>query len=258
MTPAAPSFSRLLTFRSLVWYLLWRLAGRHGTVALRLAGGPVLLLRPRSAGNNDYGVAYEIFQHRYYECPRSLPVESIGRVLDLGANVGFSCLWWLTRFPAAEVIALEPHPTHFAQCRANLAANGMLSRVDLHRAAAGTENRRIMMSDAGTSSSVISGSVIDGTGGGIAADMLDVFALLASRRVDLMKLDIEGGEYAILEDQRFASLQVPCVVMEWHGGPEGRDRCLSRFRTLDYETLELFDNGSHGMLWAFRHVPTVD
>lgn len=258
MTPAAPSFSRLLTFRSLVWYLLWRLAGRHGTVALRLAGGPVLLLRPRSAGNNDYGVAYEIFQHRYYECPRSLPVESIGRVLDLGANVGFSCLWWLTQFPAAEVIALEPHPTHFAQCRANLAANGMLSRVDLHRAAAGTENRRIMMSDAGTSSSVISGSVIDGTGGGIAADMLDVFALLASRRVDLMKLDIEGGEYAILEDQRFASLQVPCVVMEWHGGPEGRDRCLSRFRTLDYETLELFDNGSHGMLWAFRHVPTVD
>ena len=252
MTPAAPSFSRLLTFGSLVRYLLWRLAGRRGTVALRLAGGPVLLLRPRSAGNNDYGVAYEIFQHRYYECPRSLPAQSIGRVLDLGANVGFSCLWWLTRFPQAEVIALEPHPTHFGQCRANLAANNMLSRVELHQAAAGTESLRIMMSDAGTSSSVIAGS-----GAGIAADMLDVFALLAGRRVDLMKLDIEGGEYAILEDQRFASLQVPCVVMEWHGGPGGRDRCLSRFRTLDYETLELFDNGSHGMLWAFRHAPTV-
>jgi FkbM family methyltransferase len=251
-TPATKSFARLLTPGSLVRYLLWRLGGRRDAVALRLAKGPVILLRPPGAANNDYGVAYEIFVYRYYHCPRPLPAASIGRIVDLGANVGFSCLYWLTRFPKAEVIALEPHPSHFAQCRANLAANGMLPRVELHQAAAGAAPQRIMLSDAGTSSSVVADAA-----DGIAAEMLDVFALLDGRRVDLMKLDIEGGEYAILDDPRFAALQVPYLVMEWHGGPADRDRCLSRFSALDYETLELFDSGSYGMLWAFRREPAV-
>ncbi len=250
MTATVQSFSRLLSFASLLRYAIWRLMGRRRAVAVQLAGGPSLLLRPSNSGNNDYGVAYEIFLHRYYRCPRPLPVQSIRRVVDLGANVGFSCLYWLTQFPRSEVIALEPHPNHFTQCRANLAMNGMLPRVELHQAAAGTEARQVMLSDAGTSSSVLAAAA-----GGIAAPMLDVFALLADRPVDLLKLDIEGGEYAILDDPRFPALQVPHLVMEWHGGPADKARCLSRFGALDYETLELFDSGSHGMLWAFRRDP---
>ncbi len=91
--------------------------------------------------------------------------------------------------------------------------------------------------------------------GGITAEMPDVFALLAGRRVDLMKLDIKGGEYAILDDPSFAALIVPYPVMEWHGGPEYRDWCLCRFSALDYETLQLVDKGSYGMLRAFRREP---
>jgi FkbM family methyltransferase len=250
VTPATKSFARLLTPGSLVRYMAWRLTGRRKAIPLRLAEGPVILLRPPGASNNDYGVAYEIFVYQYYHCPRPLPVDSIGLVVDLGANVGFSCLYWLTRFPRAEVIALEPHPSHFAQCQANLAANAVLPRVQLHEAAAGTAQQQITLSDAGTSSSVVGDAA-----GGITAQMLDVFALLAGRQVDLMKLDIEGGEYAILDDPRFPTLQVRYLVMEWHGGPADRDRCLSRFSALDYETLQLFDNGSYGMLWAFRREP---
>ena len=251
MTPATISFSRLLTAGSRVRYMAWRLSRRRGSVTLRLAQGPAILLRAPSAGNNDYGVAYEIFVYRYYQCPRPLPTDTIRRVVDLGANVGFSCLYWLTQFPRAEMVALEPHPGHFAQCKANLAMNGMLPRVELHQAAAGTARRQITLSDAGTSSSVMGADCASG----IAAEMLDIFGLLAGRPVDLLKLDIEGGEYAILEDPRFAALNVPYLVMEWHGGPADRDRCLSRFGALNYETLQLFDNGSYGMLWAFRRDP---
>ena len=252
MKPTAKSFARLLSSGSLVRYMCWRLTGRRNAIALRLAGGPMILLRPPRVDNNDYGVAYEIFVYRYYDCPRALPADRISRIVDLGANVGFSCLHWLTHFPRAEVIALEPHPGHFAQCRANLAANAMLKRVELHQAAAGTAFRQIRLSDAGTSSSVMADA-----DGGIEAEMVDLFALLAGRRVDLMKLDIEGGEYPILDDPRFAALQVPYLVMEWHGGPADRDRCLARFGALNYETLELFDNGSYGMLWAFRRAPAA-
>jgi len=82
--------------------------------------------------------------------------------------------------------------------------------------------------------------------------MLDVFALLSGRSVDILKLDIEGSEYPILGDPRFAVLQPRCLVMEWHGGRTSLDWCLARFAALEYDAEEVFDNGSYGILWAFR------
>ena len=243
----AGSFVGMLSLGSVPSYVWWRLRGRRSTVSVRLAEGPRILLRPRSSGNNDYGVAYEVFVHRFYDCPRSLPTEDVRRIVDLGANVGFSCLYWLTRFPQAQIIALEPHPTHFAQCQINLSANKLLTQVELHQAAAGTTAQSITLSDAGTSSTVQP----EGTPG-ITAAMLDVFTLLAGRDVDLLKLDIEGGEYAILRDPRFDRLAPRYLVMEWHGSHRDRDWCLSRFEALDYNVRQVFDNESHGMLWAFR------
>lgn len=245
-TSSASSFSALLGPGSVLRYALWRLRRRRPTVCLCLRGGPRLLLRSPFAGNNDYGVAYEVFVHRHYACPRPLPPASVGLVVDLGANVGFSCLYWLTRYPAARLIALEPHPGHAAQLRANLAVNGVSGRVELHEAAAGIAEGDIALSDAGTSSAVRT----DGAGG-IAAKMLDVFALLAGRRIDILKLDIEGGEYAILGDPRFAALQPRALVMEWHGGRAGRDWCRARLAALGYGIVELFDHDEYGMLWAF-------
>lgn len=242
------SFARLLSLPSLLRYARWRWRGRRTTVGLRLRNGPWILLRPNRAGNNDYGVAYEIFVHRYYACPRPLAPDSVRLIVDLGANVGFSCLYWLTQYPHAQLVALEPHPGHFAQCRSNIAANDLLSRVELTRAAAGVAPQEIAMSDAGTSSAVLPGNAA-----GIAAPMLDIFAMLSDRVVDILKLDIEGGEYPILGDPRFATLRPRCVVMEWHGTAADRAWCLARFAELAYETVELFDNGSYGMLWAFRH-----
>jgi FkbM family methyltransferase len=205
------------------------------------------MLRPRSAGNNDYGVAYEVFVHRYYAPLRPIPENSVRLIVDLGANVGFSCLYWLTQFPEARLIALEPHPGHMAQCRANLAANGMLSRVTLHAAAAGVTPSRITLTDKGSASAVVTADA-----NGIQADMLDIFSLLDGCAVDLLKIDIEGGEHAILADPRFPRLRVSRLVMEWHGEPASRAWCLARLDESGYETVEIFDQGSHGMLWAFR------
>jgi hypothetical protein len=44
----------------------------------------------------------------------------------------------------------------------------------------------------------------------------DLFALTGSQRFDLVKMDIEGGEWPILTDARLARLPTRVVVMEWH------------------------------------------
>lgn len=245
MSQAPTSFARALRLTSLPRYIWWRLRKRRTPVALRLRDGPRILLRPASVGNNDYGVAYEIFVHRFYDCPRPIDTGQVRLVVDLGANVGFSCLHWLSLFPNAALIAVEPHPRHFAQCRANLALNGMLPRVTLYEAAAGVAADRLSLVDAGTSSAITAASAA-----GIPVEVIDVFPLLQGRQIDVLKIDIEGGEYPILDDPRFSALRVARLVMEWHG-QGGRSRCAARLEAAGYQIQDLFDAGSHGMLWAF-------
>jgi FkbM family methyltransferase len=249
------AFTRALTPSSAVRYLGWRLGGRRGDVWLRLRSGhefpgPEFQLRPNSVGNNDAGVAYEIFIHKYLRVPVRIPPERVKLIVDLGANVGMSCLYWLAAYWRAELIAFEPHPGHAAQCRANLERNGFLSRATLHAAAAGTANGRAWISDAGTSSQV-------GTapGSGYEIEVIDTFALLAGRRIDILKIDIEGSEYELLEDPRFGELDIRAIIMEWHerkDRPEGHAWCCERLRELGFQLYPVFEQKTHGMMWAYQ------
>ena len=45
-------------------------------------------------------------------------------MLDLGANAGFSSAYFLSVFPKARIVAVEPDERNLAICRANLAPYG--------------------------------------------------------------------------------------------------------------------------------------
>ncbi len=243
------SFIGTLNPASLPSYLLWRAGGRASMTTLRLRDGIRLLFRPVSDTANDYGLAYEVFVHRFYDCPRPIERDEVRLIVDLGANVGFTPLYWATTYRRAAVIAYEPHPAHVAQCRANLALNRGGERVELHAAAAGRQDGQMRLTDEGTSSTEVSG-----TAAGIDVPVEDTLAALAGRTIDILKIDIEGGEYPIMEDERFPGLDIRRVVMEWHRRQDGRAGawCTERLREAGFEIEPIFDEGSHGMLWAFR------
>ena len=115
-------FSRNLTLPSVLAYGLWRLGRRERPVRLALRSGPRIELRPDSAGNGDYGVAYEVFVHDYYRPPPAAAIDprAVRLVVDLGTNVGFSVLHWCP-LPGQPRRRLRPHPRHAAQARRNLA-----------------------------------------------------------------------------------------------------------------------------------------
>lgn len=253
------TFTRALTLPGAVRYLAWRVGGKRGDTWVRLRSepefpGPQFQLRPTSAGNNDAGVAYEIFIHKFLRVPVRIPPERVTLIVDLGANVGMSCLYWLAAYWRAEVIAFEPHPGHVAQCRVNLQRNDFQSRVTLHAVAAGAANGRAWISDAGTASKV--GTVPEG---GYEIQVVDIFALLAGRRINILKIDIEGGEYELLEDPRFGELDVRAIIMEWHerkDRPQGYAWCRERLKNLGYQLYPVFEQETHGMMWAYqKHVP---
>jgi FkbM family methyltransferase len=218
--------------------------------------GSEFQLRPSSCGNNDLGVAYEIFVHRYYVPPVWIPPERVKVIVDLGANVGLSCLYWLSTYWAAEIIAFEPHPKHAAQFRVNIARNRLDARTQLHPVAAGTASARAWISDEASSS-----RLSDSEGNGSAVDVVDVFSILAGRRIDILKIDIEGAEYSLFKDPRFGELDVRAIVFEWHQRadcPSGFTWCIDRLTELGFRLYPTVNHGSCGMMWGYRRSSPTD
>ncbi len=93
--------------------------------------------------------------------------------------------------------------------------------------------------------------------GGDATSVPAVDVLPRLSDADLLKVDIEGAEWAILADPRFRSSRVPAIVLEYHSHlcPADDPGALAE-RLLDgagYATETIFDRGDGvGMLWAYR------
>ena len=257
------AFTRSLTLPSLVPFLAWKLGGFGTDVQVQLRGervfrddrppGPKLVLR-RRASNGDYGVAYEIFVDRLLFPPVWIPPERVKLIVDLGANVGMSCLWWLSNYWRARVLAFEPHPEHARQAQSNIVRNGFAGRFELHEAAVGGSVRRAVLSNAGSSS-----SLNEPGRDGFEVEVVDLFTVLRSQHVDILKIDIEGSEEALLGDPRFRGLSVGALVMEWHARSNdresGREWSIRRLQELGYRTYVTQDLDRHGIIWGYRDPP---
>ena len=236
-----------LTPGSRLRYFVWRLTRSRAPVNVALKTGERIAVRPKPS--TDLDTAYEVFAAECYRGPEALDPARIRTVADLGANVGYSVLYWLRAFPAARVIAFEPHPKHAELVRGHAGRNAVEARVRLVEAAAGTAPGEALLSDAENCSSIV------GAAAGLRVRVVDVFAELAESPVDLLKIDIEGAEYPILADARFAKLTPHAIVMEWHAvpaGPSGPDWCAARLAELGYRTHRVEESSDHGIIWAYR------
>ncbi|MGR8981775.1 MAG: FkbM family methyltransferase [Gammaproteobacteria bacterium] len=200
----------------------------------------------------DYGVAHEVFVQQHYKSPRCLDVAHLKVIVDLGANVGYSCLYWMELFPNCEIIAVEPHPIHMEHLRRNMALNGYSHQITTYEAAAGCTSRSAILEDRGASS-----RLADTKSGAFAIQtiVVDIFDLLKGKRIDLLKMDIEGAEYEILGDNRFATLELKAIVLEWHqtgAFQDGRRWCVRRLEDLGYSVQDTHRENNHGILWAYR------
>lgn len=226
-------------------YLAWRATGARNAIRLHLRGSQTIQMRPLAA-TTDYGVAYEIFVIGVYDHPW-LP-SAAAQIVDLGGNVGYSVLWWAARYPAASITVYEPLPDHVGAIETHVRLNGLSSRVAVRPAAVGISAGHAVLQPAGAR------SVLSDDGAGISVPVVDFIARHQGRPIDLLKIDIEGSEHALLADDRFATLDVRLIVMEWHDTqavPDARASCAARLAALGFEVDDRVDhrNGT-GMIWA--------
>jgi FkbM family methyltransferase len=191
------------------------LSGTRGVFRCRLRRGPKLSIRPKPS--RDYDTAYEIFLLRIYDT--CLEPQSVRRIVDLGGNVGYSCLFWCWNYPSASVLTFEPHPVHCELLAWHLRENSCSDRVTLLPAAATTHPGRASLTDEDDASTIVVGAGSTRRDcQTLAIETLDVFEAIGIEPIDILKMDIEGSEYEIMSDSRFDALlaRTRYVIVEWH------------------------------------------
>jgi FkbM family methyltransferase len=166
---------------------------------------------------NDLDVLWEVFADKQYDELR-LP-QPPSTILDLGAHIGTTLLALHVRYPEARLAAVEPDPATFRRLERNLAGLQQTSLLQAAVTARDDDQVDFFPSDdawvSGSTPSGERGEPVTVPGRCLATLMRD----LGLDYVDLLKVDIEGAEWAlvsILDERQFGTL-----VMEWHADMHG-------------------------------------
>jgi FkbM family methyltransferase len=246
--PATALLLRARTVRPSTAFVARELLRREGAYAYReRSGGLRVVVRHGSADPVTLG---EVFHERDYEPPPELARLRPQRIVDLGANVGYFGAFALGAWPGSRVLAYEPDPANAAVHARAIDLNGLHERWELHPSAASSTNGQLSFSASGDALAHADEA------GELVVPSEDVLPVLAG--VDLLKMDIEGGEWAILGDPRFAADPPQVVVMEHHPqgapGPDPRAAALEALAGAGLTaTVSIFLRADgYGMLWAWR------
>jgi FkbM family methyltransferase len=148
--------------------------------------------------------------------------------LDIGANVGTFSLALAELVPYLSGIAVEPVPNSFRYLQQNLARNGLQQQVTTICAAVTADGKSIAMTYDSTDSSRATSAMHSDTSLPMAPQQIMVSGItlqeLATNlptRLDLVKVDIEGDEYTILDSlvKLVSETSVDYLLLEYHDVP---------------------------------------
>lgn len=219
----------------------WRDAAYH--VRARVNGRTVDL---QLAGPTEFLVMREILRDDEYKLPDGFTAKNI---VDLGAHIGLSSLYLATALDAPKIVAVEADPALVERARANTAGHD----VTVLNAAISTESgkRPFFTSDESWANSfertlarqreiMIDTVTID-----------DVMRIGEFDRVDLLKIDVEGAEWSLLDNPDFTN-KVDAIVGELHAAGGRRPRELIEAIERDFTVDVLREDHESAIFRAFR------
>lgn len=174
-----------------------------------------------------YYLFEEVFLNQEYLVDLASPDPFI---IDCGANVGFATLYFKLRHPAARVMCFEPNPSCFRFLQQNVTVNRLVD-VTLIEAACGRENATVKLftdPEFSPMSSVRSRRLA----GQPTCEVKQVrLSDHLGGPVDLLKLDVEGAEWDVLDDLIASSKLggVERLLIEYHHRLDSPKAELGRF-----------------------------
>jgi FkbM family methyltransferase len=164
------------------------------------------ILKREVFGRNDY----------YVELDSDKPV-----IVDAGAYIGDTVLYFKQLYPDSNVIALEPYPHSFELLKRNVEEN-QLTGVDLVQAALAPKSGEVTLhaDNSGHDWFTTVSASPSGWDKRQKTTSLQVRGVTLSEvvqgQIDLLKMDIEGMEVAVLKSLRSGLSRIKNIVMELH------------------------------------------
>ena len=162
----------------------------------------------------------ELFNKEIYKFKSDIPDPYI---VDCGANIGLSIIYFKRLYPGARIIAFEPDPKAFRVLETNM---GIFRLQDVRLVPKGVWKSQTVLN-----------FFSEGADGGrivINGDSRDIISIETVRlkeylgkRVDFLKIDIEGAEAEVLEDCQDALGNVKNIFVEYHSFV-GHDQTLDK------------------------------
>jgi FkbM family methyltransferase len=204
----------------------------------------------------DLKAFWQIFLRRIYRVDPSDRV-----ILDLGANVGVFTLYAARSAANAKIFAVEPFPSTFRRLAGTIHNHNLDARVAcLNFAAAGSNGMRNMpdtpvpsqrralvtpdfsASDSGTR---VMGKTLE--------TILEEHRL---RKIDLLKIDIEGSEYEVMLSTSAKVLaRINRIALEYHGdsAPYSRQQLFDHLHRAGFTTAwDVCDARGYGVAEMIR------
>lgn len=183
--------------------------------------------------SSDPFVFRQIMIENEYRPLADLPVATI---LDLGANVGLASAWFLSRFPGAQVLAVEAAADNYKACCENLAPYGSRAHV-LHGAAWSRQEMLTLCRKSCAADNWVRQPAHNDTDTTdvMGWDIARLIEMSGFAKIDLLKMDVEGAETEIFHSNVAAWLgRISNLCIELHG-QECRHAFFAALSAYDYQ-----------------------
>ncbi|HEC43288.1 MAG TPA: FkbM family methyltransferase [Bacteroides sp.] len=121
-------------------------------------------------------------------------------IIDCGANIGMAVIYFKMLYPDSHIIAFEPSPHAFKMLEKNVTQNNLKNVTIVNSALSDHEGKMSFYMDQSKDS--LSSSLNPERGGSdeVSVNVEKLSSYISDRNFDLIKIDVEGGEWGIVED----------------------------------------------------------
>lgn len=183
---------------------------RYRIVRVPLYGGNVEI----RLGTSDVEVFGQVVYAKAYDLPLAFRPETI---VDGGANIGLTSIYFARLYPDAEIFAVEPDPENFNLLVRNIADHPRITAIEAAIDGSGRYLTLVRSANGPWAHSVSASDTLSDRGirvRGVSVNQILDEAGWAS--LDLLKLDVEGSEIEIFTTAEHWIPKVKVIAIELH------------------------------------------
>jgi FkbM family methyltransferase len=168
-------------------------------------------------------------------------------IVDIGAHIGISILYFKSIYPKSRILAFEPNPVTFEILKQNIFNNGLEDITVVNKAVWIQNGKKEFYIDSSEDQWHSNSSFLEKSWSGkeetkkitVETTRLDEYI---DGDIDLLKMDTEGMEYPILNAHKKVLSKVKNIVLEYH--PRRESKPIELVNLLDqYFEMDILSDG---------------